>query len=86
MKAPSPHRSRWRAALLIAIGVLYVLSVPWYRPPDATPPLLFGLPRWVGVAVVCYFAAAVLNAIAWSITPVPDDIEEAEDTPDRSSL
>ena len=62
-----------RRICLGLIGVLYVLSVPWYRAPDAAPPLWFGLPNWVAVAVGCYVAIACLNAVAWTITPVPDE-------------
>jgi hypothetical protein len=69
---PSVARGRLRALLLAAIALLYVLSVPWYRPLDATPPTWLGLPSWVTTAVLCYFAAAVLNAIAWGLTSVPD--------------
>jgi hypothetical protein len=65
------RRRRLRGALLCAIGVLYALSIPWYR--DAgEPALVFGLPDWVAVAVACYAAVAVLNAIAWLLTDVPD--------------
>ncbi len=32
-----------------------------------------GLPDWVAVALLCYLAAAVVNAVAWLITDVPDD-------------
>ena len=32
-------------------GALYVASVPWYQPADPDPPLWWGLPRWVAVAV-----------------------------------
>ena len=72
-------RSRWRRGLLVAIGVLYLFSVPWYRAADPNPPLLFGLPSWVGIAVACYFAAAVLNAVAWWLTPLSDGDEGSTD-------
>lgn len=72
-------RARWRTGLLVSIGVLYVASVPWYRPADPDPPLWFGLPHWVTVAVGCYFAAAVLNAVAWSLTPLSDELEPPPD-------
>ena len=62
--SPSVARGRLRALLLAAIALLYVLSVPWYRPLEAAPPMWLGLPSWVTTAVLCYFAAAVLNAIA----------------------
>ena len=65
-------RRRARSLLLLGIGVLYVLSVPWYRDTDAPLRLLFGLPDWVAVALGCYVAVAVLNAVAWLLTEIPD--------------
>ena len=52
--------------------MLYVISVPWYR--DAGEPLRIwlGLPDWVAVALVCYVAVAILNAVAWLVTEVSD--------------
>jgi hypothetical protein len=63
--------------ILVAIGILYVASIPWYRSPDAPPSLLFGLPDWVGFALGCYVGVACLNAWAWSLTDVPDEPPEA---------
>ena len=65
-------RARLRRALLAAIGVLYVVSIPWYRTPGAEPELWLGLPDWVAVAVGCYAAVAVLNAAAWLLSDVRD--------------
>lgn len=79
MDASARIRSRWRKGLLVAIGMLYLGSVPWYRAADPSPPLLFGLPHWVGVAVGCYFVAAVLNAVAWWLTPLSDGSGETTD-------
>jgi hypothetical protein len=70
-------RRRIRAVLLAAIGVLFVLSVPWYRASDAELQIRFGLPDWVAVALGCYVGVAILNAIAWLLTDVPDRIEDA---------
>ncbi len=64
--------SRLRAGLLGMIAVLYLLSVPWYRADDQPLRLLFGLPDWVAVAVLCYGLIAVLNSVAWSRTVVDD--------------
>lgn len=60
-----------RALALAGIGLLYALSIPWYR-REGEPGLLFGLPDWVAVAVGCYVGAAVLNAVAWLATDIPD--------------
>ncbi|MEZ4216861.1 MAG: hypothetical protein R3E88_10330 [Myxococcota bacterium] len=70
--ASGASRARRRRVALAAIGVLYVLSVPWYREPGAAPTLWLGLPSWVTVAIACYVAVAVLNALAWSWTTVED--------------
>ena len=72
------RRARVRAALLALVGLLYVLSVPWYRDPEAPLRLVLGLPDWVTVALGCYVAAAVLNAWAWLVTDV-DDAHDAGD-------
>jgi hypothetical protein len=61
-----------RGALLALIGLLYVLSIPWYRASDQTPSVLFGLPDWVAVALACYIGVAVLNSIAWALTDIAD--------------
>jgi hypothetical protein len=72
-------RERLRSALLLLIGVLYAISIPWYRPSGAAPSLLFGLPDWVAVALGCYVAVAFLNAAAWLLTEIPDDDPPKED-------
>jgi len=69
---PSASRRRLRSGLLLAIGLLYLVSVPWYRSEEAAPATWLGLPDWVAVAIVCYAAAAVLNALAWWWTDVDD--------------
>ncbi|MEM9176352.1 MAG: hypothetical protein AAGC67_14080 [Myxococcota bacterium] len=72
-----------RRICLVLIGVLYVVSVPWYREGGQAPAIWLGLPDWVAVSVLCYGAVAVLNAIAWSATEVHDDVEgpDGEETP-----
>ncbi len=68
-----------RKLLLAAIGALYVLSIPWYREPGASPEIVLGLPDWVVVSLGCYVVAALLNSLAWLWTEVeerePDDSE-----------
>ncbi len=76
--------SRVRSGLLVAIGVLYVLSIPWYREAGALPEGgasggWLGLPDWVGVALACYVAIAVLNSVAWALTEVDDPSLDDED-------
>lgn len=61
-----------RRGLLASIGVLYLLSVPWYREAETSPALWFGLPDWVAVALLCYVGVAILNAAAWMLTEVPE--------------
>ncbi|MCZ6781939.1 MAG: hypothetical protein O7G30_01385 [Proteobacteria bacterium] len=62
-----------RRALLLGIGLLYLLSVPWYRSADSPVEIVFGLPDWVAVAIACYVGVAVLNALAWLRTEIPDE-------------
>jgi hypothetical protein len=69
---------RTRQWLLAAIAVLYLVSVPWYRDTDAPLRIWFGLPDWVAVALGCYIGVAVLNAIAWRITDIPEEYVEPE--------
>jgi hypothetical protein len=73
----SPDRSpdRSRLVLLCAIAVLYVISVPWYRDPEAELRIVFGLPDWAAVALACYVAVALLNGFAWLRTEIDDDAE-----------
>ena len=66
-------RRRVRWLLLIGVGVLYAVSIPWYRTGGAEPELWLGLPDWVTVAIGCYVGAAVLNAAAWLLTEIPED-------------
>jgi hypothetical protein len=65
-------RKRIRWALLGVIGALYALSIPWYRESGELPAVWWGLPDWVAVAIGCYAAVAVLNAVAWLLTDVSD--------------
>lgn len=72
-------RSRLRAVLLVAIGVLYGLSIPWYRTGGEPAELILGLPDWVSVALGCYGLAAILNAAAWLLAEVPDELPRGPD-------
>ena len=78
---PEMSRSRrlLRTALLISIGLLYVLSIPWYRPTGQIPDVLFGLPDWVTVALLCYTGVALLNAVVWAISDFRDPPREEGD-------
>lgn len=60
--------------MLGLVGLLFVVSIPWYRAPTQSPALLWGFPDWVAVALGCYVGVAVLNAVAWALTEVPDEI------------
>lgn len=71
-------RARLRRWLLAGIGGLYALSVPWYRTAADSSSIVLGLPDWVAVAVGCYVAIAALNAVAWTLTDVPDDLEPGD--------
>ena len=68
----SLRRRRLRTVLLSLIALLYVVSIPWYRPSGEAASVVWGLPDWVAVALACYVAAALLNAAAWLATDVPE--------------
>lgn len=68
-----------RRLCLAAIGLLYVLSIPWYREGGSAPALWLGLPDWVAVALGCYVAVAVLNAVAWLATEIPEATPRARE-------
>ncbi len=68
-----------RQGLLMGIGLLYVVSIPWYRQAGSEPRLWLGLPDWVAVALACYVGAAVLNAVAWLVSDVPDAPTDEDD-------
>jgi hypothetical protein len=78
-RAATPWRRRLRALLLTVIALLYVFSIPWYRPAGGSPSLLWGLPDWVFVALVCYGAVALLNAGAWLAAEVPEGDQPEDD-------
>jgi len=63
--------------LLCGVGLLFAISIPWYR-GDAPPAKLFGLPDWVAVAILCYAAAAILNSAAWLLTDIPESVADDE--------
>jgi hypothetical protein len=69
---------------MIVIGLLYIISVPWYRDGDAPLRLWLGLPDWVAVALLCYVGVAIANAVAWSVTDVPD-APDVSDLPEGST-
>jgi len=70
-----------RRVLLALVGVLYVVSIPWYWQAESEPRLWLGLPDWVTVALGCYLLAAILNAVAWLVTDVPDPPPDEETGP-----
>ena len=71
---------RFRLLLIALIGVLYLISIPWYREAGEPPAIWLGLPDWVAVALGCYLAAAALNAVAWLLTDVPEEAPPSEPT------
>jgi hypothetical protein len=57
------------------VVLLFALSIPWYRSSGEATSLVFGLPDWVAVALGCYLAVAILNALAWLLTEIPERVE-----------
>jgi hypothetical protein len=71
-------RARVRSLLLGVIVVLYVISIPWYRADDQPLRVVAGLPDWVAVALGSYVAVAILNALAWGLTDLPEESSEGD--------
>ncbi len=76
---PITLRRSLRRACLLAIAILYIISVPWYRPDGLPLELWFGLPDWVAVALLCYVAVAFLNGLAWWLAEIPDEQNALQD-------
>ena len=72
-KSRKDRYRRLRIVCYVLIAALYLASVPWYREADAPLVLWFGLPDWVAIALVCYVGVAIVNAVAWLATEVPDE-------------
>jgi protein-S-isoprenylcysteine O-methyltransferase Ste14 len=49
----------------LAIALLLLLALPWYREAGRAPAIWFGLPDWLVVAALCFLGIAALNAVAW---------------------
>ena len=73
---------RVRRALLAVIGVLFAVSIPWYRRGGEEVELWLGLPDWVSLAILCYVGIAALNSVAWLLTDIPDNVDDADDAGD----
>ena len=69
---PSAHPWVW-----IVIGLLFVLSVPWYLPSASSVTLWFGLPYWVIISLTSSCAIAIFTA--WVVTRYWSD--DASDKP-----
>jgi hypothetical protein len=65
---------------MVLIVLLYVVSVPWYREADAPLAIWLGLPDWVAVALLCYVGVAIVNAVAWVVTEVPDTFDSRQES------
>jgi hypothetical protein len=72
------QRRLLRVICLILIAVFYVMSVPWYRDTESPLKIWWGLPDWVTVALLCYVGVAVMNAAAWMLADVSDDLDGDE--------
>ena len=76
---PSAHPWVW-----IVIGLLFVLSVPWYLPSESPITLWFGLPHWVIISLASSFAIAIFTA--WVVTRYwSDGAPDKQSSKDSSS-
>ena len=69
-----PMQQLW---FLPVVLVLVAISIPWYRSEGEIGRIVFGLPAWIWVAVVCSACISILTAIM--ATLFWDDDEEADD-------
>ena len=76
-------RSRIRNALLVAMVVLYALSVPWFREPGASAEVWLGLPDWTTTSLLCFVGVAIANALAWLLVDLRDEEVEGPRNPDE---
>jgi hypothetical protein len=76
----TPAGRNVRRVCMVVIALLYVASVPWYRDADAPLRIWLGLPDWVAVALLCYVGVAVVNAVAWMSTDIPDDLDSLDES------
>lgn len=74
------QRRAMHVVCMFLIVLLYVVSVPWYREADAPLRIWLGLPDWVAVALLCYVGVAIVNAVAWVVTDVPDAFDYSEES------
>jgi len=79
-------RARLRWVLLGAMGLLFLLSIPWYRSSlPAEGGIWLGLPDWVSTALLCYVGVALLNALAWLWTEILDPPRAEETGPEAKA-
>lgn len=50
-------------ALWLIYLVLLVLSVPWYWPAASGSVLVFGIPIWALVSLLCFLIGAIVTAL-----------------------
>ena len=74
---PSAHPWVWAI-----IGLLFVLSVPWYLPSETPVALWVGLPYWVVISLSISFAIAIFTA--WVVARYWSDAEDEESSKDSS--
>lgn len=67
--------------LWIVLGVLFLLSVPWYLPAGSYKPIFFGLPYWVWIILLDSLALSITLTYAlkrlWVSTE--DETEEGDE-------
>lgn len=56
-----PFLQRW---YIPAVLFLIVISIPWYRSGNETGTLIFGLPLWIWVPLVCTLGLSILTSLA----------------------
>lgn len=74
------QRRTVHSVCMVLIALLYVVSVPWCREQEAPLRIWLGMSDWVAIALLCYVGVAIVNAVAWVVTDVPDTVDESENS------
>lgn len=55
-----PLRQKWFLPILL---ITIVISIPWYRTPGESGPIVAGLPTWVWTSLACSIVIGVITAV-----------------------
>ncbi|WP_085524343.1 hypothetical protein [Tuberibacillus sp. Marseille-P3662] len=65
----------------VILGIIIILSVPWYFPTGSYEPLFFGVPYWAFIVIgVSFILSAFINYVIkyqWNL--IEDEEEQAKE-------